>query len=160
RASSWYEAHGFAQEAIRHALTAPDLDHAMRLIERHGMAVFYLGQLQTILDWFQALPAEGASSRPLLCMIHAYALHGTNQLDAAERRLQDAERRLGSGLPQDDARGIQGNVTLLRSLIAASRGDLALSIALAVQAADLLPDSDPGVAFAHVSAERAYKVSG
>jgi LuxR family maltose regulon positive regulatory protein len=160
RASSWYEAHGFAQEAIRHALTAPDLDHAMRLIERHGMAVFYLGQLQTILDWFQALPAEGASSRPLLCLIHAYALHGTNQLDAAERRLQDAERQLGPGLPPHDARGIQGNVMLLRSLIAASRGDLALSIALAVRAADLLPASDPGLAFAHVSAERAYRVSG
>jgi LuxR family maltose regulon positive regulatory protein len=160
RASSWYEAHGFAQEAIRHALAAPDLDHATRLIELHGMTVFYLGQLQTILDWFQALPAEAASSRPLLCIIHAYALCGSNQLEAAARCLQETERLLGSGLLPGVARGIEGDITLLRSLIASARGDLALSIALAVRAADLLPVSVPGLAFARVWAERAYKVSG
>src|SRR5262249_52043190 len=124
RASRWYEAHGFAQEAIHHALMARDVDSATRLIETHGMTAFYLGQMQTILEWFKALPAGSASGRPLLSVIHAYALYGTNQLEAAEEHVLAAESSLRSDQPPVDAGVVRGNLAPLRALIAPIRGDL------------------------------------
>jgi LuxR family maltose regulon positive regulatory protein len=142
RASTWYEEHGLIQEAIQHALAAPDWSRAARLIEQHGMAVFHLGQLQTILGWFQTLPAELGEWRSLLCIIHAFALGVTNQGEAAERYLQVAERHLHSDLPPDEAQALRARIDSLRAVMAGVRGDLTRSVTLAVQAEDLLPESD------------------
>jgi LuxR family maltose regulon positive regulatory protein len=143
RASKWYEEHGFAQEAIYHALAAPDWDRAVHLIEQHGMAVFHLGQLQTILGWFRALPSDVAQSRPALNVIHAYALSATNQADAAEGCLRAAEQHLQSGRPpHEDGRAVRARIDALHALMAGVRGDLTRSVSLAAQAEDLLPESD------------------
>jgi LuxR family transcriptional regulator, maltose regulon positive regulatory protein len=142
RASKWYEEHGFAQEAIYHALAAPDWGRAVHLIEQHGMAVFHLGQLQTILGWFRALPPDLAQSRPGLSVVHAYALSATNQVDAAEGCLQAAERHLQSDLSSDEARAVRARIDSLRALMAGVRGDLVRSVSLAAQAEDLLPESE------------------
>src|SRR5215472_15641574 len=37
RASTWYEHHGMVIEAVRHALAAPDVEQAARLVEQHGL---------------------------------------------------------------------------------------------------------------------------
>jgi LuxR family transcriptional regulator, maltose regulon positive regulatory protein len=160
RASAWYETRGYAPAAIRHALAAPDLERATHLIEQHGMTVFQLGQVRTILDWFYLLPPEAVSRRPLLSIIHAYALHGTHQLDAAERSLNAVAPHLRPDRPPEETARIEGHVALIRALIAGSRGELSRSVALADQAANLLPSSDPMRIFTRVWAGRAYLVSG
>jgi LuxR family transcriptional regulator, maltose regulon positive regulatory protein len=160
RASGWYETRGYAPAAIRHALAAPDIERAMNLIEQHGMTVFQLGQIRTILDWFRLLPPEAVSRRPLLSIIHAYALHGTDQLDAAERCLDAAAPQLRPDLSPEEVARIEGHVAFIQGLIAGSRGELSRSIALADQAANLLPSSDPMRVFTRVWAGRAYLVNG
>src|SRR5262249_7162693 len=56
RASCWYEQYGLAIEAVQHALAAPDVELAARLIEQYGLPVALRGQVHLVLGWLSALP--------------------------------------------------------------------------------------------------------
>jgi LuxR family maltose regulon positive regulatory protein len=88
-------------------------------------------------------------------------LTSTNQLDAAERWLQDAEQGIATNRATDQARAIQGQVALIRASSVYSSGDVARSIALAQQALDVLPETEVAArAVALVSTAHAYRVTG
>src|SRR5829696_8366017 len=112
RASGWFEEEGLVSEAIHHALAAQDWKRAVRLIETSGMAVVLSRQVQTMLGWIDGLPEELVRERPVLCTIHAIALVFLNHSDAAEVRLQDAERNLLGNPMTDEARTILGRVAV------------------------------------------------
>jgi LuxR family transcriptional regulator, maltose regulon positive regulatory protein len=56
RAADWYEAAGDLQEAIAHALAAPDYLYAARLMERTASALWLRGEAQTVQGWMAVLP--------------------------------------------------------------------------------------------------------
>ena len=96
-AAAWYEEHGLADDAVRHALAAGDTTWAARLIERHFDETFWPGERATVQRWLAAVPAALAGSRPRLCLVRAIlALAGGDAegagppLDAAERAFTDA----------------------------------------------------------------------
>jgi len=96
-AAAWYEEHGLADDAVRHALAAGDPAWAAQLIERHFDETFWPGERATVQRWLTALPAGLAGSRPRLCLVRAIlALAGGDvegagpPLDAAERAFTDA----------------------------------------------------------------------
>src|SRR5205085_4836635 len=99
RASVWYEEQGLVSEAIQHALLMPDGARAVQLIEQHGLGVIVGGQVQTALSWLSRLPPDLLRTRPRLCIYHALALLFTNELAAAEARLQEAELGLRPDTP-------------------------------------------------------------
>ena len=71
-ATAWYEVHGLADDAIRHAVAASDMTWAARLIEQHFDAVFYLrGEAATIQRWISALPDDLVRSRSRLLLAQA-----------------------------------------------------------------------------------------
>ncbi|MBO0807252.1 MAG: helix-turn-helix transcriptional regulator [Actinobacteria bacterium] len=91
-AAAWYQEHGSADDAVRHALAAGDVAWAARLIEQHFDALLLLGERATIQRWLAALPGELAQSRPRLLLAQTWmALLGGDvagaaaPLDAAER---------------------------------------------------------------------------
>ena len=92
RASAWYEQHELPAEAVQHALAIPDAELVARLIELIGFHVALHGYVFTVLGWLNALPEALVRTRPRLCVYHALLLIFTNQLEAAEARLQQAER--------------------------------------------------------------------
>src|SRR6266516_3740614 len=161
RASAWYEQHDLPAEAVQHALAAPDVELAARLIEPIALPVTLHGQIYTVLGWMEALPEALIRTRPLLCVYHASLLTFTNQLEEAEARLQDAERGTQMGMPAEQARTIQGWVLATRGDIALFSGDLPHAISLAHQACELLPEAEviPPVGTL-VTTIRAYLVSG
>src|SRR6266853_5438825 len=55
-ASEWYEQHGLAADAIRHALAAADFARAADLVELALPAMRRNRQEATVLDWLKALP--------------------------------------------------------------------------------------------------------
>ncbi len=122
RASTWYEQHELPAEAVQHALAVPDAELAARLIEPIALPVANQGQLYTVLGWLNALPDALICARPFLCAYHAYLLTITNQLQAAEARLQEAERS-AQKMPAEQARTIQGYVLAIRAAIASFSGD-------------------------------------
>jgi LuxR family maltose regulon positive regulatory protein len=142
RASAWYEQHELPIEAVQHALAVPDYELAARLIEPIAPSVGLTGQLATALGWLNAIPEALAKTRPFLCVYHALLLTLSNQLEAAEARLQDAERGIQAEMPADRVRTIQGWVLALRGSIAGYAGDFLRAIFLAQQALELLPETE------------------
>jgi LuxR family transcriptional regulator, maltose regulon positive regulatory protein len=96
-AAAWSEAHGLADDAVRHALAAGDADWAARLVERHADAVLLRSERATLERWLAALPAGVVAARPRLLLARALsALVGGRAdevgglLDAAERAMTGA----------------------------------------------------------------------
>jgi ATP/maltotriose-dependent transcriptional regulator MalT len=141
RASTWYEEHGMVLEAVRHALAAPDVEQAARLIAQYSLAVVGQGQYFTLLGWLEALPESLVRGNARLSLAYAMALRVTNQLAAVEARLQDAERGLQAETPEAQTGVILGWVTGMRALLALSAGDVARCAILARQALELLPET-------------------
>ncbi|MBK9715138.1 MAG: helix-turn-helix transcriptional regulator [Kouleothrix sp.] len=94
RASAWYEQHGSAADAIRHALAAADFARAAGLVELAAPAMRRSRQDATLLGWLKALPDELIHYRPVLSAGYAGALLSSGELDGVEARLRDAERWL------------------------------------------------------------------
>jgi len=161
RAGGWYEQHGLVAEAVQHALAAPDVERAARLIEQHGIAIALRGQVHRVLDWLGRLPDALVRSHARLCLCHALMLMFTNQLEEVSVRLYDAERCAQADLPADEARAIGGWVTGVRANLALFSGDLARCVAFARQALDLLPEPEVIMRVsARVGPAHAYLVSG
>ena len=83
RASAWYEQHGSAADAIRHALAAEDFARAADLIELAVPAMRRSRQEATLLGWLKALPDELIHCRPVLSVGYA-GLLASGELEAVE----------------------------------------------------------------------------
>jgi LuxR family maltose regulon positive regulatory protein len=160
RASAWYERHDLPIEAVQHALAVPDAELAARLIEPIALPVAFQGQIYTVLGWLNALPEVLVRTRPRLCVYYARLLTFTNQLEAAEARVQEAERGVQE-LPAEQAQIILGWALGSRAAFAALSGDVERAVSLARQALALLPEAEvfPRMG-AIVSRALAYQVSG
>ena len=98
---------------------------------------------------------------PCFCIIHALVLMLSHQLEAAEARLQDAERSVQPDTPEEQVRLIMGWVAAIRATFDIFSGNLARNVALSQQALDLLPETEVIMrAGALVGAARAFLVNG
>ena len=85
----------------------------------------------------------------------------TNQFEAAEARLQEAERGVQAEMPAEQARILLGWVLATRAGIAVLSGDITQAVSLAHQALELLPEVEViPRAGALATTIRAYLVSG
>ncbi|MBK9710153.1 MAG: tetratricopeptide repeat protein [Kouleothrix sp.] len=141
RASAWFAAAGYPNEAIGHALAAADYPRAVALIAGHAPACFERSELYVLLEWLRALPDELRAARPDLAMIGGWAALATGQLDAAEACMQAIERALGASIDALDApdlpRALRGPLTevlVVRTSLAFNRFDLPLIRRLAERA--------------------------
>ena len=161
RASSWYERQGLVGEAVQHGLLAADSTRVADLLERHGLHIIVGGQVHTALHWLNGLPDTLVRARPLLCTIHSLALLFTNDLTAAEARLQDAERWIQPDTSAEQITLIEGRAAAIRANIARYTGDIAGCVAYGHEVLRLLPESETiarTIATLHVA--RAFRVNG
>ena len=158
RASAWYEQQGLTHDAIHHALAAADFEQAACLIEHTAEPMAQRGEIATLRAWLEALPDALVRSRVELCLWQGWLLALSGQYDAAERLLQDLERRLRPSPirplltamsravqpPQlDEPRSLieyAGRVAATRAYIAFRRGDTPRTIELALQALEQLQE--------------------
>jgi LuxR family maltose regulon positive regulatory protein len=162
-ASGWFEEEGLVTEAIRHALAAQDWERSVRLIESSGMAIVLGKQVKTMLGWIDEIPEAEVRERPVLCTIHAIALAYSSRLDAAEARVQEAERYLRDKPTTDETRAILGRIAVIRSTMARYPGDLERCVAMARRALELLPETEATArerVAARVNVTFAYQVNG
>ncbi len=146
---------------MQHALAVPDVELAARLIESIVLPVVSHGQLYTVLGWMNALPEALVRTRPFLCVYYARLLMFTNQFEAAEVRLQEAERGVQAEMPAEQARILLGWVLVTRAGIADLSGNITLAVSLAHRALELLPEVEViPRAGTLATTIRAYLVSG
>ena len=148
RAGLWYEGDGCLAGAVEHALAAEDFDRAADLIEEEtGVRRRYV-DASLLLRWLGALPTGLVRLRPQLCLLYAWALVHSGELEDAELRLRDAEAtlRLGDGVAtaalSDEERTVLGEICIIRARMAAMRENAPLTTELCNQALDLLPEGE------------------
>ena len=95
-AAAWYEEHGLADDAIRHAAAAGEMTWAARLIERHADLFLLRSEGATVQRWLSALPAGLVGSRPRLLLAQAWLDGLGGRVDVAEPSLAAAERALAA----------------------------------------------------------------
>jgi LuxR family maltose regulon positive regulatory protein len=149
RASRWYEQNELIDEAIRHTLEAEDFGRAADLVEQNAEAIVTRGEAATLLRWLETLPKELVRSRPRLCVLYAWEMVLTGQLNAVESLLQAAEGALNQGVgsievpPATQAGGVladvPGTISILRGTLAQVQGDIPRTIELSRQALARLP---------------------
>lgn len=161
RASAWYEANGERADAIRHALGAKDYERAAGLVELAARVTLRGYRSARLLEWLRALPDDVIRARPVLCTYYAFALLGVGELDAAEKWLRDAERRLGGAVgeaeeraggvqresrmvvtAEEELRSVPGTIALAWAFRAQVLGDTATTRDQARRALDLMPEDD------------------
>ena len=141
RAAEWLDARGLIPEAIDHALRSEDTDYAADLILRNWQRHTHRGEIDTVLGWLNALPAETMRDRLPLAAACCWLLWLKGQIAAVEARLPEIERahdeyaragRLPAGDPEYLA--LPAQLATLRSFVARQHGDLQATVTWAERA--------------------------
>ena len=154
-AAAWSQAHGLAEDAVRHALAAGDPTWAARLIEGHADELLLRSEGTTLRRWLEALPAELVRSRPRLGLTQARLDIVSRRVEAADGLLDSAERALADAGGEPDEpfepsvgraasllANIPATIALERGLLAELRGDAEATIAFASQTQALLGEGE------------------
>ncbi len=149
RASDWFTANGYVNEAIEHALRADALEWAADLLVQSADSLWQRGEHGHLRRWMNALPPEMVFARPHIGLFHAWYLFASGQQDSAEAALQAVESAL-AGADNPDAEPsnshtqqiLLGRVATVRAFMASFRGDVPAIIRHATDALALLPEDD------------------
>jgi LuxR family maltose regulon positive regulatory protein len=117
---------------------------ARELILKHWLPVLHRGEIATVLRWLDALPEEMKADDPSLALANCWALFISGKSSAMKPHLEwanDAYERLVDegvlrGVEQDF---VAAQLAMMRSVVARDRGEHALSLAYAEDAARLVP---------------------
>lgn len=140
RASHWFEQNGLQSEAISHALAAKDNQRAAGLVQSIAeLLIWRRAEHNTLLGWLTALPENVIRIYPRLCIYHAWVLYLTNQINAAEQRIRDANNALTHSIGSPDPL-ITGMLAAVHSTLTGVRHQFPETLRLSRQALDLLPE--------------------
>ena len=82
RASSWFEAEGDIDRAVRHAVAAEDFDRGARLVVAHTPSYYTTGQYSTITGWVESIPQDRVVNSTALCLCGALGVLGVGDAGA------------------------------------------------------------------------------
>ena len=151
-AAAWNEQHGFADDAVRHALAAGEVAWAARLVEQHVEALLRRSEGATLHRWLAALPAESLRSRPRLCVAQAISAVVGSNLEAVEPLVAAAERAFAAtghephqpsvGRALSGLANLPAVIAFLRAELARLRGDPERAVACDQQTLAQLDEVD------------------
>ncbi len=117
RASSWHEAAGNLNLAIKHASAGGDVDTAARLVTAAALPTFYGGQWTTLDRWLQGFDAETFARHPPLAVIAGWIHLLNGRADATDRMADIAERSTFAGAPGDGSASFESQRAMLRAIM-------------------------------------------
>ena len=132
RASRWYEANGFTDDAIRHAMAAQDYERAGRLTEVAVPEARRDRRDAALVRWLRELPEEVIRRSPVLTTVQAWTFLVAGDLESMEARLDHAEGLLAGAPPgspapwaeTEELRTVPASIAMYRASLAQARGDL------------------------------------
>ncbi len=147
RASAWYDDNELTADAVHHAFAANDLARVARIAELAWAEMDRNRQSAEWMGWVQKLPDDLLRVRPVLSVGCAWALLDTGQLEAAMRRLEDAEQCLENPAnlvvaDEEEFQVLPGTIAAARTYHALALGDLADTIKYAQEALDHFPEEE------------------
>ncbi len=144
RAGAWLAEHGFTETALRHLLTAGDMETAVTLIEEQRHDMLNQGNMHRLNRWLGLLPEEVVAQRPALLQLKAWMLRWQAKFQTIPTLLQQAETLLA----QETEIAAEGSIhpDILRGERDALRGEMVFfqnafddSVAYTQSALDRLP---------------------
>jgi len=132
-ASLWFEAHGWIEEAIQHAIASGEAHRAADLVEQVAQDTLMRSEVLTFLRWIESLPEGEVVQRLDLCVYHAWAL----LLNGAS--MESIESRLKAAAIHE---GFATKTAPLEALLAIYRGQMDRAHKLSHLALDALPEGD------------------
>jgi LuxR family maltose regulon positive regulatory protein len=144
RAGMWLAAHGFTEAALRHLLTAGDVETAVSLIETQRHEILNQGKYHLLERWLGLLPEEAVLQRPALLQIKAWIMRWQAKFQAMPALLLQAETLLASETVMAASGSVNPDVLraerdALRAEMAFFQNDFPRSISSAQSALDRLP---------------------
>jgi len=112
RAATWFELHGFQEEAVEHYLEGDRREDAIRVIE-NNLPSFMQANVSALRRWMAVLPEASWADKPLLTLFSISALVVSGQWDAAYQRAEQAKSRfeaLKDRIPPENWRQAMGNL--------------------------------------------------
>jgi LuxR family maltose regulon positive regulatory protein len=123
-AARWFERHGDAVEAIRHAQAAGDWDHASRLLADHQLGLTLDGRSDEVRALLAAFPPRAADTNAELAVTVATALYADGLYEETAAHLASAER-LAATVPADRRPAFDLALAGTTLRLASARGDVA-----------------------------------
>ncbi|MCP5100081.1 MAG: tetratricopeptide repeat protein, partial [Chloroflexi bacterium] len=157
RAAAWFGIQKMASAAISHWVQAAENKHALDLIESESMLVLMRGELATYHRWIAPFTQAELEQRPRLCLLQAWMVLISGDLEMAEIWLTKTETALADHQSVVDLDELKGQILTARTTIAASKRDIVHTIAYAEEALTRLPSTQTNfralvnwnLAFAH-----------
>ena len=122
-AAQWFSEHGYVVEAIGHAQSARDWDHAARLLADNYVDLVFDGRKATLRALLAAFPADAPEGDAELALASATARLYDGLLDDSAAYLAAAERSAAT-VPDDRRRLFDLRLGSARLWLACQRGDL------------------------------------
>jgi len=134
RASDWFERAGLLSDAIEHALSARDFEHASHLMAQVGEEMLMRSEVGTLNRWLERLPEETLNEHPHLHLFHTCTLVLTGASpEIVEARL----RNIGEQGGAQSARA-----AAIRAYLALYQGDFSSAWELSRLAWEQIPEDD------------------
>lgn len=149
KASGWFAAQGFTEEALHHALLAGDMETAVSIVEANSQNLLIGLERRTLERRMDSLPEEVVWRRPKLLMARAWLLYRQWRVSTLESVLDRIVECLDLEESHLDAAERQSLEAQLHTLRSATDFYLHLDYAGTIASADLavqmLPVSEPGI---------------
>jgi LuxR family transcriptional regulator, maltose regulon positive regulatory protein len=101
RAARWYASHELWTEAVQHAISAGDSDHAISWIKNCAMALIKRGDLFTLLEWQRQFPDELMRGQCEVRLAIAWGLALALRFDEALKLATDIEGDIAAMQPPE-----------------------------------------------------------
>lgn len=138
RASDWFTAHGLADEAVEHAVAAGDTERVALVLEAHGDAVMFRGELTAVVRWLAVLDEADYRRHPRLRVTRALVCYATfryPEFAAAVADLAVAAAETGDPL-------LVATLDVTEALARSAEADYAATVEAAERCLTRLPDDE------------------
>ena len=158
KASNWYEAHGYSEDAIFHAFEAGDLQIAADLIELFAMDAINESKIRTLSDWIEKLPQDLIYEKPMLCVYLAWTRYWKGDREHVEECLNIAEAKLNAAVDAGgrENQNIVGYIAVMRAFCAIQAEDPDLIYQMSKAAINQLPEGNYMRALGYLALASAY----
>lgn len=138
KASAWFAANGYLDEALHHALASGNAVAAAQIVAQHRHELMNQGQWQRLERWHHLFPRQVVNEQPNLLLIEIWLKFIRQQLSEIPPLLDQVEGLL-PGLPPDPAARLQGEVDARRGALLYWSGEMTRSHSVALQALEKIP---------------------
>lgn len=138
RASKWYFANAMPEPALDHALTAQDVDGAVKIVAASSMPRVLTGDTASVVRWIDRIPRERIENDLDLTLTLALALIADYQINRALATVQRAE----SLLPPDASDEKRAAILGLRGTVMRMYGHIDEGTRMLEEALELAPKNN------------------